>query len=568
MDALFAAIGLADAGLFVRAVVAFLICLALLALVFLGLGWVSGRSPLPNARGGRQPRLGVIEETSVDAKRRLVLVRRDNAEHLILTGGPNDLVVEGPILRGPARPQAEAQRRAQARVAGTTQGASADPSRAVAPEADPSAGAPATPRQAGSDSAGAGAALAASKSPSPASAAAASRPSAEPAAENGVPAAAPTVSQAPTPAPEDDPFARARPTRRADAPYAAPRVSGAAQDDPPQDDAPQDNAVQDDAVQDDAALADAFARDFEADLTGEDEPSEGATDAATAQAREASRAFEGPDATEAGQDDEGRPAETLDEAWETRDDADSSDSETFGIPELPEPTRGAEAPSRPTSDPDAGSDAGSDVGLAPPTHRGQVPIDDEPTPALPRFLRGEPGGEPRRGVPSRQSLGGLAVPQKPSDDSDEVVVIEAPRGNVSRPFEALYRARQGTAPTQEPDGEGAEAERVRDVAPTPVPASIGPAPAGPAPSEPEVPESQERETQEREAQERENQVHENQDYETQSPEIDAPDIEGEETQASEPPARRGASDMQSLEEQMENLLRELTERGKPGGGKA
>ncbi|MEM7566795.1 MAG: hypothetical protein AAF321_06135, partial [Pseudomonadota bacterium] len=123
MDALFAAMGLADASLFVRAVIAFLICLALLALVFLLIGWLSGRSPLPSSRsGGRQPRLGVVEETGIDGKRRLILVRRDNAEHLILTGGPNDLVIEGPILRGAAKPRAdgvpatEAQRRAQARA--------------------------------------------------------------------------------------------------------------------------------------------------------------------------------------------------------------------------------------------------------------------------------------------------------------------------------------------------------------------------------------------------------------------------------------------------------------------
>jgi flagellar protein FliO/FliZ len=39
-------------------------------------------------------RLGVIEQTSVDGKRRLILVRRDNVEHLIMTGGPVDVVVE------------------------------------------------------------------------------------------------------------------------------------------------------------------------------------------------------------------------------------------------------------------------------------------------------------------------------------------------------------------------------------------------------------------------------------------------------------------------------------------
>jgi flagellar protein FliO/FliZ len=39
-------------------------------------------------------RLAVSEQTSVDGKRRLVLVRRDNVEHLIMIGGPVDVVIE------------------------------------------------------------------------------------------------------------------------------------------------------------------------------------------------------------------------------------------------------------------------------------------------------------------------------------------------------------------------------------------------------------------------------------------------------------------------------------------
>ncbi|TCT13541.1 flagellar biosynthesis protein FliO [Tepidamorphus gemmatus] len=51
-------------------------------------------------RGGlraRQDRLAVVDATPVDAKRRLILVRRDNVEHLILIGGPTDVVVEAAI---------------------------------------------------------------------------------------------------------------------------------------------------------------------------------------------------------------------------------------------------------------------------------------------------------------------------------------------------------------------------------------------------------------------------------------------------------------------------------------
>jgi flagellar protein FliO/FliZ len=48
---------------------------------------------------GRQPRLGVIEYATVDTRRRLLLVRRDNIEHLVLIGGPTDVVVEANIVR-------------------------------------------------------------------------------------------------------------------------------------------------------------------------------------------------------------------------------------------------------------------------------------------------------------------------------------------------------------------------------------------------------------------------------------------------------------------------------------
>ena len=54
---------------------------------------------------GRQPRLGVIDYASVDARRRLILVRRDNVEHLLMIGGPTDVVVEANIVRAVAAPR-------------------------------------------------------------------------------------------------------------------------------------------------------------------------------------------------------------------------------------------------------------------------------------------------------------------------------------------------------------------------------------------------------------------------------------------------------------------------------
>jgi flagellar protein FliO/FliZ len=54
-----------------------------------------------------EPRLGVIEQAQVDSRRRLVLVRRDDVEHLIMTGGPVDVVIETGISVHRAEPMAE-----------------------------------------------------------------------------------------------------------------------------------------------------------------------------------------------------------------------------------------------------------------------------------------------------------------------------------------------------------------------------------------------------------------------------------------------------------------------------
>ena len=47
-----------------------------------------------NVARGRNRRLAVVDTLALDPKRQLLIVRRDNVEHLILTGGPQDLVVE------------------------------------------------------------------------------------------------------------------------------------------------------------------------------------------------------------------------------------------------------------------------------------------------------------------------------------------------------------------------------------------------------------------------------------------------------------------------------------------
>lgn len=85
--------------------IAFLLVLALIGITAIILKrFGSGRMPSSGGGRNRQPRLAVLDSAIVDAKRRLVLVRRDNAEHLILIGGPSDVVVETNIIRGNVTP--------------------------------------------------------------------------------------------------------------------------------------------------------------------------------------------------------------------------------------------------------------------------------------------------------------------------------------------------------------------------------------------------------------------------------------------------------------------------------
>jgi len=46
---------------------------------------------------GKAPRLIVVDVARVDAKRQVMIIRRDNVEHVIMTGGPQDLVIESGI---------------------------------------------------------------------------------------------------------------------------------------------------------------------------------------------------------------------------------------------------------------------------------------------------------------------------------------------------------------------------------------------------------------------------------------------------------------------------------------
>jgi flagellar protein FliO/FliZ len=59
----------------------------------------------------RKHRLAVVDATAIDSNRRIVLVRRDDVEHLVMIGGQNDVVIESGIASVPA----EAAQRGQPR---------------------------------------------------------------------------------------------------------------------------------------------------------------------------------------------------------------------------------------------------------------------------------------------------------------------------------------------------------------------------------------------------------------------------------------------------------------------
>ncbi|APT31137.1 IQ motif and SEC7 domain-containing protein 2 [Methylobacterium phyllosphaerae] len=99
-----------DGSPIIQYIVIFAVIFTALAAIVFTVRRLTGRSlALPGRSGGRgrQPRLGIVDVYELDRARQLILLRRDNVEHLLLVGGPNDVVVERNIQRG-QRPLPEA----------------------------------------------------------------------------------------------------------------------------------------------------------------------------------------------------------------------------------------------------------------------------------------------------------------------------------------------------------------------------------------------------------------------------------------------------------------------------
>jgi len=78
--------------------VVILLATAVIASAFAVRAYMTGIAPMEAVSKlfGPKPerRLDIVEQSNLDGRRRLILIRRDDVEHLIMTGGPVDMVIE------------------------------------------------------------------------------------------------------------------------------------------------------------------------------------------------------------------------------------------------------------------------------------------------------------------------------------------------------------------------------------------------------------------------------------------------------------------------------------------
>src|ERR1700721_1119899 len=103
----------AEMPLPVRFFIAFLIVLGLIAVTAWIVRRFGGERLGAATPRGRPPPPAVFDAADVDGRRRLILIRRDNVEHLLMIGGPTDVVIEPNIVRAaPANRESAASSRA------------------------------------------------------------------------------------------------------------------------------------------------------------------------------------------------------------------------------------------------------------------------------------------------------------------------------------------------------------------------------------------------------------------------------------------------------------------------
>ena len=94
-----------DAGSYAKFILALVFVLGLIGLLAAVVRRYGLGMPQTQIRRAKDKRLGLIEVMPLDAKRRLVLIKRDQAEHLVILGPNSETVVESniaPLLDEPS----------------------------------------------------------------------------------------------------------------------------------------------------------------------------------------------------------------------------------------------------------------------------------------------------------------------------------------------------------------------------------------------------------------------------------------------------------------------------------
>ena len=68
-----------------------------LVLIVLGLWGLKLLTRGASRLGNTRKRVSIVDTATVDGKRQVIIIRRDNVEHLIMTGGPQDIIIESGI---------------------------------------------------------------------------------------------------------------------------------------------------------------------------------------------------------------------------------------------------------------------------------------------------------------------------------------------------------------------------------------------------------------------------------------------------------------------------------------
>jgi len=89
-------------GTYLNFVLSLVFVLGLIGLAAWAYRRFSGTAPLGRRLGGNN-RLAIIEIRAMDARRKLVLVRRDDREHLIMLGATGETVIESGIEPQPVQ---------------------------------------------------------------------------------------------------------------------------------------------------------------------------------------------------------------------------------------------------------------------------------------------------------------------------------------------------------------------------------------------------------------------------------------------------------------------------------